>query len=121
MTQRLKTLPYNYWSTEKPLIAALLPPCFPDCWKVSLVVLVSKTVEHRSTKAFSKVFEKLVNYRIAHYLEKCALFYCNYGFSSPRSTSDLLTVASDRMSWALNRYGTTGALALDISQAFNKV
>ena len=121
MTQRLKTLPYNYWSTEKPLIAALLPPCFPDCWKVSLVVLVFKTVEQRSTKAFSKVFEKPVNYRIVDYLEKCALFYCNYGFSSPRSTSDPLTVASDRMSWAFYRYETTGALALDISQAFNKV
>ena len=121
MTQRLKTLPYNYWSTEKPLIAALLPPCFPDCWKVSLVVLVFKTVEQRSTKTFNKVFEKLLNYRIIYYLEKCALFYCDYGFSSPRSTSDLLTVAPDRMSRAFNRYGTTGALALDISQAFNKV
>ena len=49
------------------LISALLPPCFPDCWKVSLLVLVFKTVEQRSTKTSSKVFEKLVNYRIVDY------------------------------------------------------
>ena len=121
MTQRLKTLPYNCWSTEKPLFPALLPPCFPDCWKVSLVVLVFKTVEQRSTKTLGKVFEKLVNYRIVDYLEKSALFYCHYGFSSSRSTSDLLTVASDRISRAFNRYGTTGALAFDISQPFDRV
>ena len=121
MSQRLKTLPYNYWSTEKPLIAALVPSCFSDCWKVSLVVLVIKTVEQRSIKTFSKVFEKLVNYRIVDYLEKYALFYCDYRFSSPRSTLDLLTVASNRMSWAFNWYRTTGALALDISQAFDTV
>ena len=45
--------------------------CFPDCWKVSLVVLVFKNVKERSTakdyhpvsllSVVSKVFEKLVN------------------------------------------------------------
>ena len=86
-----------------------------------MVVLVFKTVEQRSTKTFSKVLEKLVNYRIFDYLEKCALFYCHYGFSFSRSTSDLFTAASNKMSRAFNRYGTTGALALDISQAFDAV
>ena len=81
------------------------------------MVLVFKTVEQRSTKTFSKLFEKLVNY----YLEKCALFYCHYGFSSSRSTSNLFTVASNKMSRAFNRCGTTGALALDISQTFDRV
>ena len=48
--------------------------CFPDCWKVSLVVPVFKNVEERSTAkkyhpvsllfVVSKVFEKLVNNRI---------------------------------------------------------
>ena len=85
------------------------------------MVPVFKTVEQRSTKVFNKVFEKLANYRIVDYLEKCGLFYCQYGFRSLQSTSDLLTVASDRISRAFNRYGTTGALALDISQAFDRV
>ena len=84
-----------------------------------MVVPVFKTVEQRSAKVFNKVFEKLANYRIVDYLEKCGLFYCQYGFRSSQSTSDLLTVASDRISRAFNRYGTTGALALDISQAFD--
>ena len=85
------------------------------------MVLVFKTVEQGSTKTFSKVFEKLVNYRIVDYLEKCGLFYLQYGFRSSRSTSDLLTVASDRIARAFNRYGFTGALALEISQAFDRV
>ena len=67
------------------------------------------------------MFEKLVNYMIVDYLEKCDLFYCQYGFRSSRLTSDLLTVVSDRISKAFNKYGTTGSLALDISQAFDSL
>ena len=40
---------------------------------------------------------------------------------SSRSTADLLTVVSDRIARALNSSGTTGAVALDISKAFNRV
>ena len=54
----------------------------------------------------SKVFEKLVNNRIVDHLEKCGLFSdFQYGFRSSRSTTDLLTVASDRIAWAFNRSG----------------
>ena len=59
--------------------------CFPDCWKVSTVVPVFKTVGERSTaknyhpvsllSVVSKVFEKLVNNRIVDHLEKCGLFF----------------------------------------------
>ena len=46
----------------------------------------------------SKVFEKLVKNRIVYHLEKCGLFSdFQYGFSSFLSTSDLLTVVSDRI------------------------
>ena len=57
--------------------------CFPDYWKVSLVVPVFKNVGERSTAknyspvsllSVSKVFEKLVNNRIVDHLEKCGLF-----------------------------------------------
>ena len=58
--------------------------CFPDCWKVSLVVLVFKKVGKRSSaksyypvsllSVVSKVFEKLVNNRIVDHPEKCGLF-----------------------------------------------
>ena len=76
--------------------------CFPDSWKVPSVVPVFKNVGERSTtknyrpvsllSVVSKVFEKLVNNRIADPLEKCGLFSdFQYGFRSFRSTADLLT------------------------------
>ena len=58
--------------------------CFPDCWRVSLVVPVFKNFGERSTakncrpvsllSVVSKVFEKLVNDRIVDHLEKCVVF-----------------------------------------------
>ena len=106
--------------------------CFPDCWKVSSVVPVFKNVGERSTaksyrpasllSVVSKVFEKLVNNRIADHLQKCGLFSdFQYGFRSCRSTADLLTVVSDRIARAFNRSGATRAAALDISKAFGRV
>ena len=67
--------------------------CFPDCWKVSSVVPVSKNVGERSTaknyhpvslfSVVSKVFEKLGNNRIVDHIEKCGLFSdFQYGFRS---------------------------------------
>ena len=70
----------------------------------------------------SKVYEKLVNNRIVDHLEKCDLFSdFQYGFRSSRSTADLLTVVSDRIARAFNRSGATRAVALDISEAFDRV
>ena len=69
----------------------------------------------------SKVFDKLVN-RIVDYLEKCDLFsdfQCD--FRSSQSTTDLLTVVSDRIARAFNRSKATRPVALDISKAFDRV
>ena len=44
-----------------------------------------------------------------------------YGFRPSQSTTDLLTVVSDRIAKALNRSGATQAVALDISKAFDRV
>ena len=107
--------------------------CFPDCWKVSLVVPVFKNVGERSTAKnycpvsllsvfVSKVFEKLVNNRIVDHLENCGLFSdFQYAFRSSQSTADLLTVVSDRIARAFNRFGATRAVALDIFKAFDRV
>ena len=70
----------------------------------------------------SKVFGKLVNNRIADDLEKCGLFSdFQCGFRSFRSTSDLLTIVSDRTARAFNRSGATRTVALDISKASDKI
>ena len=96
------------------------------------MVPVFKNVGVRSTaknyhpvsllSVFSKVFEKLVNNRIVGHLKKRGLFSdFQYGFRSSRSTADLLTVVSDRIARAFNRCGATRAVALDISNAFDRV
>ena len=78
------------------------------------------SVSHLSV--VSKVFEKLVNNRIADHLEKCGLFSdFKYGFRSFRSTADLLIVVSDRIARALNGSGATRAVTLDLSKAFDRV
>ena len=70
----------------------------------------------------SKVFEKLVNNIIIEHLEKCDLFSAfQYGFRSSRSTAALFTGVSDRIARAFNRSGAIGAVAIDISKAFDKV
>ena len=70
----------------------------------------------------SKVFEKLVNNRIVDHLEKCGLFSdFQYGFESSPSTTDLLTVVSNRIARAFNSSGATQAVVLDIPKAFDRV
>ena len=70
----------------------------------------------------SKVFEKLVNNRIIDHLEKSGLFSdFQYGFTSSRSTADLLTAVSDRIARAFNRSWATRAVVLDISKTFGRI
>ena len=98
--------------------------CFPDSWKVLLVVPEFKNVGERYTaknygplsllSVVSKVFEKLVHNRVVDHLEKCGLFSdFQYGFESSRSTAYLVTVVSDRIATAFNRSGASQAVSLD--------
>ena len=119
------------------ILAELFNKClkeshFPDWWKVSYVVPVFKHVGERSTaknycpvslpSRVSKVFDKFVNNRIVDHLEKCGLFSdFQCGFRSSPSTADLVTVVSDRIARAFNRSGATQAVALDISNASDRV
>ena len=106
---------------------------FPDCCKVSLVVVpVFKNVGRRSTtknyrpfsllSVFNKVFETLANNKTIDHLEICCHFAdFQYSFRSSQSTADLLTVLSDRVSRTFNKSGAARAVALDISKAFDRV
>ena len=54
--------------------------CFPDCWKVLLVVSVCKNYCPVSLlSVVSKVLEKLVNNRIVDHVEKCFFSDFQYG------------------------------------------
>ena len=85
-------------------------------------ILLKTTKNYRPVSLLSvvnKIFKKLVNNRIVDHLEKSGFFSdFQYGFRSSRSTADLLTVVSDR---AFHKSGTTRAVALDISKAFDRV
>ena len=98
---------------------------FSKLQNVSLVVPVFKNVGERSTDLLSvvnKVFEKLVNNTIVHYLEKCGIFsYSQHGFRSSRSRAVLLTFVSDRIARTFNRSGATQTVVLDTSKAFDSV
>ena len=60
--------------------------------------------------------------RIVDDLEKCCLFSdFQYGFRSYSSSADLLTVECDGIARAFNGSRATRAVALDISQAFDRV
>ena len=67
--------------------------------------------------ADSKVFEKLVNNRIADHLKKRFLMFSafQYGFRPSRSSSDLLAVVSDRIARSFNRSRATQAMACRFS------
>ena len=63
----------------------------------------------------SKVFGKLANNRFVNHQDNCGLFSdFLYGFTSARSTADLLTVVPDRIATDFNRSGATRAVAHDI-------
>ena len=89
--------------------------CFPDCWKASLVVPVFQNVGGRSTvKTCHLVSFLSVVSKVFDHIEKCGLFpNFQNGFSSFRSTADLLTIVSDRIARAFNRLGATVMVALD--------
>ena len=76
--------------------------------------------------------EPELSYILADFFKKCLKKSCfpvvskllegfQYGFRSSRSTTDLLTVVSDRVARAFNRSGATQAVALDISKAFDRI
>ena len=94
------------------------------------MVHVFKNVGERSTaknchpvsllSVVSKVFKKLENNRIVDHLKKCGLFSdFHYGCRSSRSTADLLTVVSDRISRAFNRSGATRSVELNFHRVWH--
>ena len=64
----------------------------------------------------------IYNNKVVNHLKKCGLFSdFQYGFKSSRSTADLLTVVSDKIGSAFNKFCTTRALTLVISKACDRV
>ena len=104
--------------------------CFPDCWKVSSVVLVFKNVEERSTaknylpvnllSVESKVFQKLAIGLLIIWRNVSFFLICSIVSSLPINCR-----SSNNCIWEnykdFNKSGATRALTLDTSKAFNRV
>ena len=120
-----------------PILAKLFNRClrekhFPDSWKISNVCPVYKNSGDQSSPSqyrpisllsiISKLLESIINKRIMHHLLVNSLLSDQqYGFRSCRSTADVLTVITHRVSEALDNGHMTKSIALDISKAFDKV
>ena len=106
--------------------------CFPTSWKTSAVCPVFKNAGDKSAPSqyrpisllsiISKLFECVINERVLDHLVKNNLLSdVQYGFRSSRSTADVLTVITHRISEAIAKGNHTRVIALDISKAFDKV
>ena len=80
-----------------------------NCRPVSLLPVVSK------------VFEKLVNNSIVDHLEKCGFFLISSLVIGLLDQLQIFLVVSDRIVRAFNRFGATRDVALDMSNAFDRV
>ena len=70
----------------------------------------------------SKIFDKLVNNGIVDHLKQCGLFSdFQYGFRSSQSMQIFLQLHLRELLDLSKRSGTTRAVALDISKAFDWV
>ena len=115
--------PLNLYFKEK---------CFPSSWKVSSICPVFKISGERSYASqyrqisllivISKVLKYILNVHILNHLSKNNLLAdVQYGFRHARSTADVLTVISHRISEALDSTYDARAIALDISKVFDQV
>ena len=106
--------------------------CFPSVWKTSAVCPVFKNAGEKSNPSqyrpisllsvISKLFESVINNRILDHLAiNNLLSDVQYGFRSSRSTADVLTVITHRLSEAMTGGNHSRVIALDISKAFDKV
>ena len=105
---------------------------FPDCWKVSSVVIVFNNSGDKSDSknycpigflpVVSKLFERLIDKRLVQHLETTNLFSdCQYDFQSVCTSVYLLTVITERIYRPLVKCGGAQTVALDISKVFEKV
>lgn len=104
---------------------------FPDKLKEAVVVPLYKKDDKRDLNnyrpisllpIFSKVFEKIVKFRLINYLDKIQFLSNNqYGFRKKRSTEDALLSHFNRVYQSLNNGEKTAGLYIDITKAFDTV
>ena len=104
---------------------------FPSSWKLAHVFPISKKGDKSDpsnyrpiaiTSLISKTMETIVTKQLLAFLETNNLLSDHqYGFRQARSTGDLLAYAVHAWSSALESYGESRVISLDISKAFDRV
>lgn len=104
---------------------------FPDRLKIAIVKPLYKGGDKENVNnyrpismlgSFSKIFEKIIKFRLIDYLEKNSLLSNNqYGFRPNRSTEDALYVVTEFISTALDKGDKTLGIFLDLAKAFDTV
>jgi len=110
---------------------SFLSGTFPELWKVSNVTAIPKKGNKSNPSNYrpiaiasilSKIMETVLNRKLMKYLETKGLISDRqYGFRPNRSTGDLMTYISHKLSATLHDEGEACAVALDISKAFDRV
>ena len=106
----------------------LISCTYPSSWKHALVQPVPKKGNRSNylpialTSTVAKVFENLLNSHLIKHLESNKLLSDHeYGFRKARSTGDLLSYLTHVWSSSLGNFGDSFVVALDISEAFDRV
>ncbi len=104
---------------------------FPSCWKYAHVQPVPKKGDRSNPSNYrpiallsrlSKAFEMILKWKIQKHLSTSDLLSDRQdGFRKGRSTGNLLTLLTDCWSSSLSCFGETFSVALDISEAFDRV
>ena len=104
---------------------------YPSSWKHAHVFPVpkkgdkSEPLNYRPialTSILSKIMEAIINKQLLSFLESSELLSDHqYGFRHGRSTGDLLAYVTNLWSTALDSFGESRIIALDIAKAFDRV
>ena len=104
---------------------------FPSSWKLAHIFPIPKNGDKSDpsnyrpiaiTSLISKTMETIITKQLLAFLETNSLLSNHqYGFRQARSTGDLLAYAVHAWSSALESYGESRVISLDISKAFDRV
>ena len=104
---------------------------FPDCNKLAKIVPIHKSGDSTTSSNFrpisllpilSKIFEKLMHYRLNNFVERNNLIRNNqFGFRKSRSTTDVVLEFLDHAFNSLNEKNYLIAIYLDLSKAFDTI
>lgn len=104
---------------------------FPDCWKTALVIPIHKggckssPDQYRPISllnTFSKILERIVNKRLAQFVEKNNILSHNqYGFRKEKSTEEAVLNLVNLVSSDLDKGKSCIGVFLDLAKAFDTV